>query len=235
MHRLTTNATAARLFGTNATLGHLNPCDAFDFATWLNSGANGTNPVTVLAAALSAARATNNTNMTRALANCTVYAPPPPPYVSPYERAVSAATRVCAHGVDAPEGETCHPTLRLLAGSTPGLMDGMNVNTRFYRPRGLALDPSTQLLYVADSYNHRVRLIDLTDVVVTGEGRPETDSERMVRAFRQNFAFIIMIIVGGLGFALFTFLCCRYFPLCPWAKERYHQEQLRKMRMGSRA
>lgn len=235
MHRLTTNATAARLFGTNATLGHLNPCDAFDFATWLNSGANGTNPVTVLAAALSAAQATNNTNMTRALANCTVYAPPPPPYVSPYERAVSAATRVCAHGMDAPEGETCHPTLRLLAGSTPGLMDGMNVNTRFYRPRGLALDPSTQLLYVADSYNHRVRLIDLTDVVVTGEGRPETDSERMVRAFRQNFAFIIMIIVGGLGFALCTFLCCRYFPLCPWAKERYHQEQLRKMRMGSRA
>ena len=114
-------------------------------------------------------------------------------------------------------------------------MDGMGVRTRFYRPRGLALDPSTQSLYVADSYNHRVRLVGLTDVLEEDEETDETPLERVGRALQQNFVFILSCVLGSLGLALVILACCRYFPLCPMAQRRLHEKRLRTMQMGSRA
>jgi len=46
--------------------------------------------------------------------------------------------------------------------------DGIFLQARFYRPQGLALDPSTSLgaggglLYVADTENHQIRVVDFT-------------------------------------------------------------------------
>ena len=53
-------------------------------------------------------------------------------------------------------------TVRTIAGNgTPGDADGPGSTARFNRPSGLALDASGTKLYVADSDNHCIRVIDL--------------------------------------------------------------------------
>ncbi len=50
------------------------------------------------------------------------------------------------------------------AGANAGLYDGPIADARFYSPSGLALDErdaARPLLYVADTHNHRIRMIDL--------------------------------------------------------------------------
>ena len=50
-----------------------------------------------------------------------------------------------------------------LAGSgTMGYQDSNSTQSQFNEPTDLALSPSTQKLYVADSKNHRIRMIDLS-------------------------------------------------------------------------
>lgn len=49
-------------------------------------------------------------------------------------------------------------------GGMPGYADGPVAGARFYMPTGLAMDardPARPKLYVADTYNHRVRMVDL--------------------------------------------------------------------------
>lgn len=60
------------------------------------------------------------------------------------------------------------------SGANAGLSDGPVADARFYSPSGLALDehdPARPLLYVADTYNHRIRRIDLA---APGGARVET-------------------------------------------------------------
>ena len=40
--------------------------------------------------------------------------------------------------------------------------DGIFMQARFYRPQGLAFDPTGDLLYVADTENHQIRVVDFT-------------------------------------------------------------------------
>jgi DNA-binding beta-propeller fold protein YncE len=59
--------------------------------------------------------------------------------------------------------------------------DGIFTQARFYRPQGLALDPSTSLgagdlLYVADTENHQVRVIDFQARAVHTIGVPRLNS-----------------------------------------------------------
>ena len=67
------------------------------------------------------------------------------------------------------------------AGQDQGYHDGDRAATRFDHPSGLALDardPARPRLYVADTYNHRVRMVDLlapggpTTVTIAGAGLP---------------------------------------------------------------
>lgn len=51
----------------------------------------------------------------------------------------------------------------LLAGSgAAGYADGSRNNAKFNRPFGLTIDSSGRYLYVADSYNHRIRRVDIS-------------------------------------------------------------------------
>ncbi|KAA6465088.1 hypothetical protein DYQ86_03815 [Acidobacteria bacterium AB60] len=53
---------------------------------------------------------------------------------------------------------------------TPGLIgyaDGVGVDARFNNPLGMAIDPSANLLYVADTGNSEIRKLDLADGHVT--------------------------------------------------------------------
>lgn len=49
---------------------------------------------------------------------------------------------------------------RAYGSGIPGLQDGKYGGTRFNSPKGLAFDPESGLLYVADTYNHVIRSID---------------------------------------------------------------------------
>ena len=50
---------------------------------------------------------------------------------------------------------------------TPGMVDATGGAARFSRPSALALDPSASTLYIADTFNHRVRGVDLQTQAVT--------------------------------------------------------------------
>jgi streptogramin lyase len=65
-------------------------------------------------------------------------------------------------------------TVSALAGSQQaGFLDGIGANAYFNSPGGLALDPTGHFLYVADSYNHVIREIDIrTAAVSTISGIP---------------------------------------------------------------
>lgn len=48
-----------------------------------------------------------------------------------------------------------------------GDVDGTGVNAKFQHPLGVAYDENAHALYVADTYNHKIKLIDLTTNKVT--------------------------------------------------------------------
>ncbi len=56
-----------------------------------------------------------------------------------------------------------------------GFVDGVGHKAKFNNPMGMALDEKNQILYVADTYNHAIRRVDLVDYRVTtilGSGEP---------------------------------------------------------------
>ncbi|HLG16291.1 MAG TPA: IPT/TIG domain-containing protein [Blastocatellia bacterium] len=60
----------------------------------------------------------------------------------------------------------------------PGFADGEARNARFNTPTGLALSPDESILYVADTFNHRVRQLDLVTLQVrsvAGSGAAVSD------------------------------------------------------------
>lgn len=56
--------------------------------------------------------------------------------------------------------------LRCFGGPQPGLDDGIATAARFRRPHGMFLDEERHQLYVADSGNHAIRVIDLRTAMV---------------------------------------------------------------------
>lgn len=55
-----------------------------------------------------------------------------------------------------------------LAGSgKSGLVDGSFVHAQFSEPGGLSLDPKGRTLFVADTNNHIIRVLDLDQKTVT--------------------------------------------------------------------
>lgn len=64
-----------------------------------------------------------------------------------------------------------------IAGTNSGFSDGAGQSAQFSAPRGLALDATRQRLYVADTLNRRIRVINLSDptfpvTTVAGTGEP---------------------------------------------------------------
>jgi DNA-binding beta-propeller fold protein YncE len=150
------------------------------------------------------------------------------------------ALSVCPQGVAAGDlgaenAEACHPRLALLAGSTPGFLDGMGINTRFYRPAGLTVDYVTQTMYVADAFNHRVRMIDLTDVIDEIVEDTEEWYEVASRALRENFVFLLLLSGSTVFLCCCCYLLCRFCSLCPLYQRRLHDKRMRSMDIGMRA
>lgn len=151
--------------------------------------------------------------------------------------AMTTATTIviCPQGVAAGAGQECDPQLARLVGSTPGFLDGMGARTRLYQPRGLAVDYTTRSVYVADSYNHRVRIVHLTDIVQEIAVDREEWYELLARALRQNLVFILSLVGSILLLGCLTYACCRCCSLCPLYQRRLHTQRMKSMEIGQRA
>ena len=111
----------------------------------------------------------------------------------------------------------------------------MGVRARFYRPRGIALEYATRRLYVADSYNHRVRVLDLTDIPDEFVEDIEYWYDLILRALRENLIFIIILTSSTLGLCSCTYVVCRYCELCPLYQRKLHGKRMASMNLGRRA
>ena len=60
-----------------------------------------------------------------------------------------------------------HSVATLAGSGTSGAQDGIGTSASFNRPTGIALDPAGTLLVVADSGNHRLRVLDLSNGAVS--------------------------------------------------------------------
>lgn len=162
--------------------------------------------------------------------------PPPPP----------GEIEACAQGVDSSlaqaAGTVCHGTLLWLAGNVAGHHDGVGINTQYHRPYGLAAtyrasSGSTRAyarLYVADSVNQRVRVIELTDIVAAVVDELDPWLIVIAKVAYSNL-MLILIVIGGLCVTgCFLYLVCRYCFMCPLYRKRWHARRLDSMMYGTR-
>ena len=159
---------------------------------------------------------------------------PPPPRESCEAIPPGENCEVCGQGVPPTEGMECHHYLWRMAGNTPGQRDGRGTRSRFYRPSGLAIDDRTRTVYIADTYNHRIRLIDLMDVPDVIVEDIEYWYEWIGRLLRQNLIFIILLSSSCCCGCCCCWLCCRYCSLCPLYQRRLHKQRIKQMQLGGR-
>ncbi|XP_006812567.1 NHL repeat-containing protein 2-like [Saccoglossus kowalevskii] len=72
--------------------------------------------------------------------------------------------------VSLPDGE-----VTTIAGGEKGFKDGKGTGATFYHPAGVTIDPIRNILFIADHYNHAIRMIGVESKIVTtlaGSGKP---------------------------------------------------------------
>jgi len=148
--------------------------------------------------------------------------------------AAAAAAAAAASSNGSAAVDTAGDGFRLMAGDFPGYRNGMGIVPRFYRPEAISLDWETQSLYIADTYNNRIRLMDLTDFEEEVEERVITWDETAQTALQHNLVLIVVVIGSTIGAILLTFLCCRFCLFCPLYKKKLHEKRMHTMTFGTR-
>lgn len=144
----------------------------------------------------------------------------------------SAADKLCAQGELSEL--SCNERLVLLAGATEGFRDAIGTESRFYHPTGLVASHRSQALYIADSHNHLIRVMNLTDRNVVEQLATDEWDEAIKNALWQNLAFILILVGGLLSGALFLYLSCRFCFVCPLYRKRLDEKRHREMNVGQR-
>jgi NHL repeat len=83
-----------------------------------------------------------------------------------------------------------------------GLADGTAANARLRFPMGLARDPATGVLYVADSGNHRIRAVDAAGNVTTFAGSVFGDQDGPAATARLAFPTAVAVGPDGRVYAV---------------------------------
>ncbi|MCO4762094.1 MAG: hypothetical protein KC502_11355 [Myxococcales bacterium] len=84
----------------------------------------------------------------------------------------------------------------LLAGSGAGFKDGKGASARFYHPHGVAVTAG-DIVYVADSYNNRIRRITPDGVVVTLAGSTKGYANGKGAAAKFNYPIDVTVAADG--------------------------------------
>lgn len=107
--------------------------------------------------------------------------------------------------------ELVNGNVTTLAGTkgTKGYNNAIGTAALFYRPFGIAWDGTAQKLYVADTYNHVIRTVDLTAGPTYGNvgflaGTPETSGYSNGAAATAKFAAPIGVATDGSGTAVYV-------------------------------
>ena len=99
----------------------------------------------------------------------------------------------------------------------------------------MAADHSTQNVYVADSYNHQIRRIDLTDrpdIVVSTQ---HSFGQTLGKVLEHNLGLITLVVFGSMIFCCVTYLICRTCWVCPVYQRMLHEHRVDSMQWGVRA
>jgi len=84
-----------------------------------------------------------------------------------------------------------------IAGGEEGFCDGRGTNAKFNYPEGLTLDDKGNI-YVADSYNHAIRMVNSSGEVITIAGSRERGSSDGIKN-QANFSDPIGVIIDNEG------------------------------------
>jgi hypothetical protein len=87
---------------------------------------------------------------------------------------------------------------QIIGAPLPGFADGQLLNAQFNYPRGTAFDDEQQLLYVADSYNHRIRAVDLQAKLVftiAGNGNAFSEEIQLTNGGYEAIGFPIDVVM----------------------------------------
>jgi sugar lactone lactonase YvrE len=87
------------------------------------------------------------------------------------------------------------------AGSSSGYAEGTGTAARFSGPEALTVD-SFGVVYVADTYNHRIRKITPEGVVTTWVGSSEGNTEGTGTAAQFSYPTGIAIDSAGVGYVV---------------------------------
>ena len=87
---------------------------------------------------------------------------------------------------------------------------------------------------MADSFNHRIRRLNLADIIEIEEQKMDTPSEAIGNFLFQNLVLLLLIGGGLLGLCIATFLSCRYCFICPVYRRRLHDKFVKRMMIGQR-
>ncbi len=87
---------------------------------------------------------------------------------------------------------------QIIGAPLPGFADGQLLNAQFNYPRGTTFDDEQQLLYVADSYNHRIRAVDLQAKLVftiAGNGNAFSEEIQLTNGGYEAIGFPIDVVM----------------------------------------
>jgi hypothetical protein len=87
---------------------------------------------------------------------------------------------------------------QIIGAPLPGFTDGQLLNAQFNYPRGTTFDDEQQLLYVADSYNHRIRAIDLQAKLVftiAGNGSAFSEEVQLTNGGYEAIGFPVDVVM----------------------------------------
>jgi thiol-disulfide isomerase/thioredoxin len=95
--------------------------------------------------------------------------------------------------------------LEVVGDGQSGLQDGPFESARFFRPQGVCLDAGSEVIYVADTENHAIRLVDLkarSVKTVAGDGRQSRRFNQEGKGVELNSPWDVVLVGDTLYIAM---------------------------------
>ena len=98
----------------------------------------------------------------------------------------------------------------------------------------MVADHTTQNVYIADSYNHQIRRIDLTDRKDIIVEKHDSFWETLGKILHHNLMLITIVVIGTAVGCCCCYMVCKRCFLCPLYQQLLHEHRVATMRYGER-